>query len=259
MPDVQHTKRGFTLIEIMIAAGLLSLLMTGVFSIYRSGSKSFVAGSWRLEEQKRLQNFLGALSRDISMANPGLLRIESDGSHNSVINTPIYINNNAFRLNSAPVFMPTNTANWTCLLAFSVSYPFIDANATFSTPINYGRWSGISVWSKERKIRYIRTGDPVTFSNVPAMLPGAVVGFPGPAIVGAGLDFVSDTDLNRNSTYDLSLESIAFVATGTDMLSLSAFEIICRSARYEGGNRTQADLTQRIVVRIASQTNIVTF
>jgi len=257
--DVPYIKKGFTLIEIMVAAGLLSLFMTGVFSLYRSGSKAFVAGSWRLEEQKRMQNFMGALSRDISMANSGLLRIESDGSQNSVMNTPVYINSNAFRLNGAPVFMPTNTANWTCLMAFSVSYPFIGANATFSTPINPGRWSGISVWAKERKIRYVRTGNPVTFSNEPAMLPGAVVGFPGPAIVGAGLAFLPDTDLNRNTTYDLSLEAIAFVATGTNLLSLGGFEIICRSARYEGGTRTMADLTQRIVVRLASQTNIVTF
>lgn len=259
MPDVQHTKKGFTLIEIMIAAGLLTLFMTGAFSIYRSGSKAFVAGSWRLEEQKRLQTFLAALSRDLSMANPGLLRIESDGTQNNVIGTPVYINNSMFRLNGAPVFMPTNTANWTCLMAFSISYPFVDANATFSTPISYGRWSGVSVWARARKIKYIRTGDPISFSNVPAMLPGAVVGFPGPAIVGAGLDFVQDPELNRNITYDLSLEQMAVVATGTDLLTLGGFEIICRSARYEGGVRTDADLTQGIVVRIASQTNVVTF
>ncbi|OGK06145.1 MAG: hypothetical protein A2W80_15415 [Candidatus Riflebacteria bacterium GWC2_50_8] len=260
MPDVQRIKnKGFTLIEIMIAAGLMSLFMTGVFMLYRSGSKAFVAGSWRLDEQKRLQNFLGALSRDIGMASPGLLRIESDGSHNIVINTPFYINSNLLSFNSPPVFMPTNTADWTCLLAFSISYPYIDANATFSTPISYGRWSGVSVWTKNRKIKYVRTGDPVTFSDVPAMLPGAVVGFPDPAIVGAGLDFLPDPELSRNITYDLSLEQMAIVATGTDLMTLGGFEITCRSARYEGGTRTEADMLQSIVVRIASQTNVVTF
>ncbi len=259
MSDVPRIKKGFTLIEIMIAAGVLALFMTAVFSIYRSGSKAFVAGSWRLDEQKRLQSFLGALSRDIAMANPDLLRIEFDGTQNSVISTPVYINNNMFSLNGPPVFMPANTANWTCLMAFSISYPFIDANATFSTPITNGLWSGVSVWVRQRQIKYVRTGDPVTFSNVPAMLPGAVVGFPGPAIVGAGLDFLPDNERSRNITYDLSLEQLAVVATGTDLMTIGALEIICRSARYEGGNRTASDLTQTIVVRIASQTNIATF
>lgn len=260
MHEGQHTKKtGFTLIEIIIAAGILSMFMTGVFAIYRSGSKAFVSGSWRAEEQKRLQGFLGALSRDLSMANTGLIRIETDGTQNSVQATPMYINTNMFRLNSAPAFINTDTNAWVCLMAFSISYPFIDANATFSTPLTPGRWSGISVWAKDRKIKYVRSGDPVTYSNVPVILPGAVVEFPGPGIVGAGLDFLPDPDQNRNYTYDLSMEGFAIVATGTDLDSIAGMELICRSARYEGGTRTSADLQQSIVVNLASQTSIIPF
>ena len=257
--DCRINKRGFTLIEILVAAGILSLFMTGVFSIYRSSSRAFVSGSWRADEQKRLQTFLAALSRDLSLANPSLYQIMSDGARINAQATPIHINSLMFSLNAAPTFLKTNGKNWVCLLAFSISYPYVAANATLAAPETNGRWSGVSIWAKDRKIRYVRTGDPDVYNSVPAGLPGGIVDFPGPALVGPGLNFLPDPHQNRDYTYDLSLEEIAVVATGTSIDQLSGLEIISRSVRYEGGAATDASIQQTIGVRIASMSNIVTF
>ncbi|MFZ5950464.1 MAG: PulJ/GspJ family protein [Candidatus Rifleibacteriota bacterium] len=61
-------KTGFTLVEILIAAGVLSLFITGVFSFYRMGSRMFVAGSWRLQKQKEAERFLNTLKERIEQA-----------------------------------------------------------------------------------------------------------------------------------------------------------------------------------------------
>ncbi|GAB4278176.1 MAG: hypothetical protein Kow0029_21370 [Candidatus Rifleibacteriota bacterium] len=258
-PSSKKTNQAFTLVEILIAAGVLSIFMTGVFAIYRSGSKGFVAGSWRAEEQKKAQLFLSALSRDLSMANSGLVRIEADGTKNSVQATPVYVNKGAFRFNTAPAFFNTNVNNWTCLLAFSVSYPYLAANATFSTPVEPGRWSGISVWAKNRKVRYIRTGDPVFYSSTPVGLPGAIVQFPGPGLVKKGGDFEPDNSQNRNHEFDFSLDEIAIVASGTSLASPNGMEIICKFVRYENGKKTESEIIQNVAVKLASMTPVVTF
>ncbi|MGM0600304.1 MAG: type IV pilus modification PilV family protein [Candidatus Rifleibacteriota bacterium] len=43
---INKGKKGFTLIEIIIAAGVLALFMTGLFSLYRGGSKLSNATIW---------------------------------------------------------------------------------------------------------------------------------------------------------------------------------------------------------------------
>jgi prepilin-type N-terminal cleavage/methylation domain-containing protein len=252
-------RNGFTLIELMIAAAVLSVFMVGVFSIYRSGSRGFIAGSWRAEEQKKAQLFLSSLSRELSMANPGLIRIESDGTQSSVQPTPVYVNNDFFRFNARPAFLNADTKKWTCLFAFSISYPYIAENATFASPIEYGRWSGVSIWVKDRKIRYIRTGDPVYYSSNPDSLPGAVVQFPGPGIVHDSGDFRPDTNQIRTRDFDFSLDQIACVASGTSLANPLGIEVICRFVRLENRRKTEAEIVQGFAVQLASMTSIVTF
>ncbi|KAF1081794.1 MAG: hypothetical protein GQF41_1434 [Candidatus Rifleibacterium amylolyticum] len=54
-------RNGFTVVEIMIAAGILSMFMVGVFQLYRSGTQSFLLGSWKTRAQKDAQMFLEEL------------------------------------------------------------------------------------------------------------------------------------------------------------------------------------------------------
>lgn len=77
-------RHGFTLIEIMIAAGILAALLLVFFGIFRSSTGQFQAGSWRHLAQKRAQVFLTQLRTLIEQANhpfvmePGNQRIDAD-------------------------------------------------------------------------------------------------------------------------------------------------------------------------------------
>lgn len=261
MSDVRHSKSlsGVTLVEILIAAGLLSLFMTAVFSVYRSSTSGFVSGSWRAEEQKKLQTLISGLSRDLSQANTQLTMIASDGNRSSVMATPLYINKNLYSFEAAPKFLKADVTKWLCLAAFSISYPYIEANPTLVSAEQPGKWSGVSIWVKNRDIRYVRTGSPGIFSSSPDSLPGVVTGFPGPGIVGAGMNFIPDPEQNRNHTHNLSLEEIAMIGRGADAANPTGLEIVFRSIRYENGRKTAAEITQNAVVKLASQTEIVPF
>ncbi len=61
--------KGFTLVEILIAASILSMFIAGVFSFYRMGSRMFTAGSWRLQKQKEAERFLNLLKERIEQAS----------------------------------------------------------------------------------------------------------------------------------------------------------------------------------------------
>ncbi|PKL43206.1 MAG: hypothetical protein CVV41_10835 [Candidatus Riflebacteria bacterium HGW-Riflebacteria-1] len=61
--------RGFTLIEIMVAASVFSLFFLGVFNLYRMGSNMFLQGSWKLQKQKDAERFLAVLRERLEMAS----------------------------------------------------------------------------------------------------------------------------------------------------------------------------------------------
>lgn len=62
-------KSGFTLVEILIAAGVLSLFLTGLFQFYRMGGQMFSTGSWKLQKQKEAERFLATLKERIEQAS----------------------------------------------------------------------------------------------------------------------------------------------------------------------------------------------
>ena len=250
---------GVTLVEILIAAGLLSLFMTAAFSIYSSSTRGFISGSWRAEEQKRLQSLISALSRDLSQSNSEMTDISSVGVRTVALLTPLYVNKNLYSFEAAPKFMKADSAKWVCLAAFSISYPHIEANATLMSAEEPGKWSGVSLWVKNRDIRYIRTGSPASFTSYPDNLPGDITGVPDPTVVGEGRDFLPDPEQNRNHAHRLSLEELAIVGRGTDAAQPTGIELIFRSARYENGRKTDSEITQNSVVRLASQTRLITF
>ena len=67
--EKQYNGKGFTLIEIVVAAAVFSLFSIGVFSFYRMGSNMFVKGSWKLEKQKEAERFLTIVKDRIEQAS----------------------------------------------------------------------------------------------------------------------------------------------------------------------------------------------
>lgn len=61
--------KGFTLVEILVAASVFSLFFLGAFNLYRMGSNMFLLGTWKLQKQKDAERFLAILRERLEMAS----------------------------------------------------------------------------------------------------------------------------------------------------------------------------------------------
>lgn len=66
-------RSGLTLMEILVASAILSMFMAGVFQLYRSGSQSFLLGSWKTRAQKDAQLFLEELRSVLEISGNALV------------------------------------------------------------------------------------------------------------------------------------------------------------------------------------------
>jgi prepilin-type N-terminal cleavage/methylation domain-containing protein len=62
-------KRGFTLIEIMVAAVVCTIFFTGVYRIYRAVTSSMKRSQWSLKAQQHAQNGLNFLREEMQRAS----------------------------------------------------------------------------------------------------------------------------------------------------------------------------------------------
>ena len=252
--DIKTTERaGFTLIEIVVSAGLLTLFLGGVFVLFRSGSRSFSQGSWRAQEQKSTQIFFSELERELGQSSPRMVRVQSDGTNISDLDTPIYLNDKVFSTNGIPKACPIDFTAWKCLMAFSITRPYYEANATFSTPVVPGRWSGVSLWGRQRTLRILRSGDPTTFGITPDNLPGAMLGVPGTGLVNGAGFFQPDFEHNRNSDVTTCLDRFSILASPTSPTSIS---LVGRFVRYENNLPTPTMFEQSITIGLASNSTL---
>lgn len=61
-------KAGFTLVEILVAAGILSLLLVVGYKVFSGFSRSFQKGSWSLTTQNKLRNALNFVREEMQKA-----------------------------------------------------------------------------------------------------------------------------------------------------------------------------------------------
>ncbi|RCK80247.1 MAG: hypothetical protein OZSIB_3429 [Candidatus Ozemobacter sibiricus] len=137
-------RRGFTLVEILIAAGLLSALLLTFFGMFRSSTGQFQAGSWRHVTQKDAQVFLNHLRSLIEKANHPYV-LES-GNQRPIENQPIMLHT-AFSGNA-----PVTLSGTGGILYFSVNTPAERAPPAGSgmasllqTSNRPGIWSGVAL------------------------------------------------------------------------------------------------------------------
>jgi type II secretory pathway pseudopilin PulG len=129
---------GFTLTEIIIACGVMALLLTALFTTYRSSTHSFQAGSWQLQSQKQAQIFLGRL-RDLLEKASHAYSFSSALVPN-IATLPIYIGT-PFH-NPPNEVAPTGTAG---VMYFSVPTAFHAANPLLGALQRPGSWMGVSL------------------------------------------------------------------------------------------------------------------
>lgn len=144
---------GFTLMEILIAAGILSMFMTGVFQLYRSGSQSFMLGSWKTRTQKEAQLFLEELRSVVEISGNALV------FRDAVIDPPLQL---PIRLNSG--------ANNTSLLLGGLVGSQIIGYMNLVTPCTLysslaparsaGTWVGVVLTAEKEVLRLQTYIDP---------------------------------------------------------------------------------------------------
>lgn len=243
------------MVEIMIAAGMLSLLFLGVFSLYTNTAGSFSDGEWRISTQKSAQLMLNALREDLEKANSPF-RVLADGTIGTITNTPIYIMNDA--LNDLP--SGTNVATSdpsiavTKALAFcSISVPYVDAS-TFVPVASPGQWLGCSLGLVGRELVYRRTGDPAVHSTDPVALPGVVMTFPTGG-VGPGKMFLSNSRGETRLTVK-DVESVAFYRSVS--AQEQTLEIRITMARRKG-SQVRGTFSERTLAKLLPVSSISGF
>ncbi len=232
----QRPRRGFTLVEVMIATTLFALLMVGVIGIFRSGSQSFNAGTWRLTTQKRAQLFLTRWKEVVEKANNAEV-LPASGDPPPPISRPIFIRNSW--LNQG------NPASNTEIMVFSISQPFIEANPdiNITQPIP-GSWTCVVLTCKDRTLTLFRSGD---INDLPPSAPSQagspdLVQFPSGF---TGGDFRIDLP---------DVSSMAFIldrATGDATVATSTtLTLKLDLVRYSNGSPTSAKLTESMTANL---------
>jgi len=155
-------KTGFTLVEILVSAGLLAMLMTGIMMAFRGGSDSFNTGNWRIQSQKRAQMFLSRLKENLEKANYAV-QIQADAGTPEEM--PVFINSQ-WRNKDADC----NLAAPTGVMWFSITKPYTAAQPNLNISEATGKWSGVSLLCQNRVLSLRRTTD-VSAYNSPVAAP----------------------------------------------------------------------------------------
>jgi len=136
-PAVRNgSKNGFTLTEVLIACGVMSLLFAALFAVFRGGTSGFKSGQWQIQSQKKAQLFLNQLRELLEKAN----NAESYSSTSSPMVSPLPINVKTGFLNSV-----TALSGATGLLYFSVTTAYSAATPIIRTSEVRGTWAGVSL------------------------------------------------------------------------------------------------------------------
>jgi len=149
---------GFTLVEILVAAGVLSIFFVGVFNIYRSGSNVFRSGNWRMVTQKKLQLALQQIREDIERAN-GATSFLADSVASEPL--PLYLSKDCTVAGAEPTLLIGITSP-KMLMYGSITTPNTEVSTIATTRVK-GTWMGFALYCGANGfLRYVRKNDPDT-------------------------------------------------------------------------------------------------
>ncbi|MDD3001675.1 MAG: prepilin-type N-terminal cleavage/methylation domain-containing protein [Candidatus Riflebacteria bacterium] len=238
MNKIVFEKNGFTLVELIIATGLLSLVIISAFSLSSSSHKSFEAGSWRINTQKEAQRFLLRFKETIEQANHANLVAANGnvtrvgGARNVTIASPWY-NKVASSTNSGILFA-------------SSSVPARAASPELGSPAKNGIWKGIGLECFNKTLAFYQTGD------WNSMLPSA-------PISAGSADVARFVLNNRNGDFTITLNDVEslgiFVQTATDSVDLNRPEMLLslRLIMIKPNSGGKIKLTEEIIAKISDR------
>ena len=200
-------KKGFTLVELSIAAGLLSLVIIAGFAVFNNSGKAFSAGSWRLARQQEAQRFLLKFKENIEKASNAY---EFTGNSNNMIaSIPISIStkyNNMFA---------ASTESTGVLYTSSVT-PIQQVNQELGINImRKGIWKGYSLECRNNVLSFTQTGK---VAQMHADTPGNI------------RNNANITKGNLSQDFSISLSDVAsigvFIAKATDSVDLKTNDVL---------------------------------
>lgn len=143
-------KKAFTLVELAISAGLLSLLVFSVTQIYSNSSRGFKASSWKMTRQKEAKLLLLQFKEALEKASHFNI-IHKNGHHERVEDSEVtiastYYNKIASASNSGIVFA-------------SHCSPYIEKNPSLNTEEKLAVFKGFSLECYNKTLSFVQTGN----------------------------------------------------------------------------------------------------
>ncbi|MBF0407417.1 MAG: hypothetical protein HQM10_08685 [Candidatus Riflebacteria bacterium] len=221
--------KGYTVMEILIAASLLAMIITSLIGIFRSSSDTFNAGNWRLSTQKNAQSFLRILRENIEKANYAMSVYP--GAVISSHPTPIFVNEKWYNT-SAPC-----SVNKTALFA-SISTTYRAPNTALGISEESGRWSAVVLSCNDDSLELRRTGDRSSI-----IMPTEFI-FPAGKFVEAGKEVNFFARLQDVDTFSITENQ------SNDEKTL-IFDI--KLVRRVGGKKTNTVLTEKMQAKLLSR------
>lgn len=231
--------KGFTLVEMSIAMGLLSLLFIGAFSVFSDSNKAFNAGTWRLNRQKEAQRFLLFFKEHIEKASHAYT-LKSDGSKILIRNIDIsvastYFNTLASSTNSGILFASSCT-------------PIQEPNPELGIEkIVEGIWKGYSLECFNQKLAFVQTGD---VNKMLSSTPSASLAPSNPNIKLG--DTIGDTMMVLEDVDSIGV----FVKESEDSITLKRPEVLLtlKIVMAMPGSKGRTTVTEEITAKIQDRT-----
>lgn len=152
-----HSKKGFTLIEILIASAVLSLLLMVGYKIFFGMSRSFEKGSWALTTQNKLRNGLGFIREEMQKASY-LTTVK--------ISTTIVDVSKKFSLTSLDEIAAGTAAN---IAEWSICSPYIDGTTEGSEYFCQLHFDGNTLLYNKTRINDPGDPDEKEYTNYPVI------------------------------------------------------------------------------------------
>lgn len=250
---MRSIRSGFTLIEVMIAAGLLSIFLVGVFNIYRSGSNVFRSGNWRMVAQKKMQLTLQQIREDLERANNATCFLPAGISSESL---PVYLRRTCTVLGSEPTLLADITPSELLLYA-SVTTPNTETSSVATTKVK-GTWMGVALYGGPgNTLRYVRKSNPDT---EPPQSSDNITNYKPAGGVGATASFTAAMNdsihkLVDNPNFLEGVTKIGFSYQSTDRTTVT---ILLQSTSQVPGQPVST-VREQITAKLLTDTRVVLF
>lgn len=243
------TKNGYTLVEILIAASILSVFLLSAFMVFRQLTMTYRVGEWRASRQKEMQIFLQNIKEDLEKANSAFM-IGGNGEPALITELNVSVNSPAFNDEASGTKAMKSDGSNKPVAYFAIIKQAVEASA-FSAELK-GSWQGCSLGFQEKKLCYLRTGDHARHCAYPVAIPAGVNTVPSTG-VSVGSVFEPNLANEYQKTVD-DVDSIAFYLIEIGGKMALKVEISCK---LDKAGLSNSSISESTVAKLLEDTKVV--